>query len=234
MWPWPWRALAGATPISGCAGRLVTTWPRPAAALRKRPPSMRREQAPGPCQRLDHHGRLRPRLVRLAEAGRRSLCPRDVTKEKTQKRRGLGAAIKDVDMSYTEIYRHVKKIGLEPLTWKNRRNWWTCMVVAMVHSPGTVPEIEARAQDVARVLNLDISSRGKPGTLTKGGFPCFHLGLSGVRDYFLGDRGPNVGNKSFNEISPHCAKHSEYSWRELIHQATCNPHCRYGLRIRGR
>ena len=132
----------------------------------------------------------------------------------------------EVDMSYAEIHRSLKDMGFEPTGPHERRNWWRCIVVAMVRSPGTVPEIEAKAVDVARVLGLDISSR-------RSGNPCFHLGLEGVRTYFrdklVGE--PRVGNKSFDELEPYCIYHPG-PWVQLI-DGGCDPYCKYGLHIRG-
>ena len=138
------------------------------------------------------------------------------------------------------IHRQLQGIGFRPPSKGNPRNpiWYTCVVIAMIRTPGTRTAINEMASEVAEVLGWGqcVEKRGRKASESCN--PCFHLGEDVLMhgktpsEYFQGLKGePMVGKyHTFDDIEPYCSTH-ECSWRD---SDSCTPACEYRLRIRTR
>ena len=113
-------------------------------------------------------------------------------------------------------------VGINPL-------WYESVVIAMLIDSGVRTAIDDNAENVARALGWQVQRPNR-----RGSHPCFHLGMSGVRRYFLGRVAERrVGAvHTFEHIEPYCATHQR-SWVDCEFPGDpCVPACKYRLRIR--
>ena len=120
-----------------------------------------------------------------------------------------------------ELWDYLDDIGFR--TSSRNPEWFQSVVVSMLLSPGTDPEIKAGGREVVRAMGLDGITHPEREI-----YPSFHLGCPGPRKYHE-TTGYRVGlNHSFDDLGVYCATHNR-SWNE--HEA-CTPSCRYGMRRR--